>query len=138
MKKSPRNFFNRIVKLREVYSGLKNSPFMNTLKKARMVLPPIMKTNIILHNADFKMAYSLWLYMDRYDTLGFSVNVKERNRNFSSQLGTDVDDIFLPFIFATIMQSRRLGAIIFKDQTFKEFLRKKPKELKKMSKMNYH
>ncbi len=127
--KKAQEIFNRIVKLREVYSGLKNSPFMNALKKARMVLPPIMKTNIILHNADFKMAYSLWLYMDRYDTLGFSVNVKERNRSFSSQLGTDVDDIFAIY-FATIMQSRRLGAIIFKDQTFKEFLRKKPKELK--------
>ena len=32
--------------------GLKGTEFMRALAKARDVLPPIMKTNVILHNPD--------------------------------------------------------------------------------------
>lgn len=127
--KKAKDIFARITKLKEVYQGLKTTNFMQALKSAKEVVPPIMKTNIILHNTDFKMAYSLWLYMDRYTSLGYSVNVKERNRGFNEALGDDIDDIFSIY-FSTILQNRRIGGLEFKNQTFREFLRKKPKELK--------
>ena len=59
--------YNRLLYVREMVQGLKGTEFMRALAKARDVLPPIMKTNIILHNPDFKLAYGLWLYLDRVD-----------------------------------------------------------------------
>ena len=49
--------YNRLLYVREMIQGLKGTEFMRALAKARDVLPPIMKTNIILHNPDFKLCY---------------------------------------------------------------------------------
>ena len=61
--------YNRLLNIREMVQGLKGTDFMRALAKARDVLPPIMKTNIILHNPDFKLCYGLWLYLDKVDSI---------------------------------------------------------------------
>ena len=49
--------YNRLLYVRELVQGLKGTEFMRALAKARDVVPPIMKTNIIMHNPDFKLCY---------------------------------------------------------------------------------
>ena len=65
--------------LNNLVSGFRNSPFMKLLENGKKVIPPIMKTNIILKNPDFKNAYTLWLFLDRYTILGFDNEVAEKN-----------------------------------------------------------
>ncbi|HQC74870.1 MAG TPA: hypothetical protein PLW60_05035, partial [Bacilli bacterium] len=65
--------------LHNLVGGFKNSPFMKLMEKARRVVPPIMKTNVILKNPDFRNAYTLWLFLDRYTILGFDNEVAEKN-----------------------------------------------------------
>jgi len=65
--------------LKDLISSYKTSPFMKELKEAKPVVPPIMKTNIMLHNADFRNAYTLWLFLDRYNILGYDVDVQSKN-----------------------------------------------------------
>ena len=71
----------RINKIMEYAISFRNSAFMKKMaeEKAKKVLPPIMKTNVILKNVDFHNCYMLWLFLDRYYKLGFDVEVRERN-----------------------------------------------------------
>ena len=71
--------YQRLLQVRQNIQGLKNSEFMRALAKAKDVLTPIMKTNIIIHNPDFKLCYGLWLYLDRVDGIATNVDVKEKN-----------------------------------------------------------
>ena len=71
--------FDRLCRIREMIQGLKGTEFMRALAKARDVLPPIMKTNIILHNPDFKLCYGLWLYLDRVDSIATNIDVQEKS-----------------------------------------------------------
>ena len=74
-----RLLMERVEKLNALISGLRNSNFMKMMANSRPVHPPIMKTNVILKNPDYKNAYNLWLFLDRYFSLGFDSNVKETN-----------------------------------------------------------
>lgn len=81
----------RVENLNKLVSSLKQSKFMETMAKEKKVIPPIMKTQVILKNVDYKNAYMLWLFLDRYNTLAFTTEIKEKN------LGIDqayVDDIY--------------------------------------------
>ena len=83
--------YKRLLYIREMVQGLKGTEFMRALAKARDVLPPIMKTNIILHNPDFKLCYGLWLYLDRVDGISQDIDVKEKNYRYSSIFERDIN-----------------------------------------------
>ena len=86
-----REQFNRLLQVRQDIAGLKGTEFMRALAKARDVLPPIMKTNIILHNPDFKLCYGLWLYLDRVDSIATNVDVKEKAYKYSKIFDKDIN-----------------------------------------------
>ncbi|MBR2137787.1 MAG: hypothetical protein IJ966_00595 [Bacilli bacterium] len=83
----------RVERLLTFVSGFKNSQFMQALKKAKKVNPPIMKTNVILKNPDFKNAYALWLFLDKYNSLGYDIDVRERPVRLSSEFKRNLDRI---------------------------------------------
>lgn len=68
----------RIEKLVNLINEYKISSFMQEIAKEKEILPPIMKTNIILKDPDYRNCYLLWLFIDRYTSLGYDVNVKEK------------------------------------------------------------
>ncbi|MGD9887139.1 MAG: hypothetical protein AB7T03_04165 [Bacilli bacterium] len=73
------DLLKRAEHLNNLVSGFRNSPFMKLLENGKKVIPPIMKTNVILKNPDFRNAYTLWLFLDRYTILGFDNEVAEKN-----------------------------------------------------------
>ena len=73
----------RAEKLLKLVTQLHNSQFMKIMQRFKPVAPPIMKTQIILSNADFKNAYLLWVYLDRYNDLGYEYGVKTVNKRFT-------------------------------------------------------
>lgn len=84
--------YNRLLNIREMIQGLKGTDFMRALAKARDVLPPIMKTNIIMHNPDFKLCYGLWLYLDRVDSIATNIDVKEKSYKYSQIFDKDINE----------------------------------------------
>ena len=84
--------YNRLLNIREMIQGLKGTDFMRALAKARDVLPPIMKTNIILHNPDFKLCYGLWLYLDRVDSIATNIDIKEKSYKYSQIFDKDINE----------------------------------------------
>lgn len=77
--------------LYDLYNSLLNTPLYKILQKAKPVFSPIMKTNIILHNPDFKIAYNVWLYLDKNTYIGYSVDIKEHRYEDSDKVADDLD-----------------------------------------------
>ena len=102
--------FDRLCNIREMIQGLKGTEFMRALAKARDVLPPIMKTNIILHNPDFKLCYGLWLYLDRVDSIATNIDVKEKSYKFSSAFDKDINAV-MALALTSFIKNRQIDDI---------------------------
>ncbi len=84
----------RTEKLNYLITGLKNSQFMKMLKNAPAVHPPIMKTNIIMKNPEFRNAYNLWIFLDKYSILGYDVTIREKDLEFDDGFIDDINHMF--------------------------------------------
>lgn len=73
----------RSEKMLKLVTQLHNSQFMKVMQRYKPVSPPIMKTQIILSNPDFKNAYLLWLYLDRCNELDYEYGIKTVNKRFT-------------------------------------------------------
>ena len=96
------DLLNRTEKLNYLISGLKNSKFMQLLNGANPVHPPIMKTNVITKNPEFRNAYNLWIFLDKYSILGYDVTIKEKDLEFDDGFIDDVNKLFA-INYATIL-----------------------------------
>ena len=102
--------FNRLCRIREMIQGLKGTEFMRALAKARPVLPPIMKTNIILHNPDFKLCYGLWLYLDRVDSIATNIDIKEKSYKYGKAFDNDINEI-MTLALTSFIKNRQIDGI---------------------------
>lgn len=85
----------RINFLLKQIGGLRSSQFMRELENTRPVVPPIMQTSILLKNVDYKNAYHLWLYLDKYHILDFEIETKEKNLTFDKYYRKNVHQMAL-------------------------------------------
>ena len=92
----------RTEKLNYLISGLKNSKFMQLLSGSNPVHPPIMKTNVITKNPEFRNAYNLWIFLDKYSILGYDVTIKEKDLEFDEGFIDNVNKLFA-INYATIL-----------------------------------
>lgn len=65
--------FERIARLSSIVNGFLGSPFAKTMVSCALVRPPIIRTNVILKNPDFKKALVLWQFIDSYQQNGFEI-----------------------------------------------------------------
>lgn len=63
----------RIARLASIVNGFLGSPFAKTMVSCALVRPPIIRTNVILKNPDFKKALVLWQFIDSYQANGFEI-----------------------------------------------------------------
>jgi len=75
--------YERAQYLYKMINNLKTSEFMRVMSAYKPVKPPIMKTQIILKNPDFKNAYLLWLFLDKFHKLDYSIDQQIINKRFS-------------------------------------------------------
>lgn len=65
--------FERVRRIRRVLSDFIASPLMRILSKAEPVRPPILRTNLMMKNPNFKKALDLWLFIETYKKTGFDI-----------------------------------------------------------------
>ena len=63
----------RIARLQNVVNGFMGSPFAKNMVSCALVRPPIIRTNVILKNPDFKKALVLWQFIDSYQQTGYEI-----------------------------------------------------------------
>ena len=128
--KSNHELLSRIQSLLKRVNGIRVSPFMEDLKHAKPIVPPIMKTSIILKNVDYNNCYNLWLYLDKYNMLNFDVNVKEQNLTLDRYYLRNVYQTALT-AFTTVYGNQKALEDHYQYLDVQEYKRKSPKIVKK-------
>ena len=120
---------SRIEKLENMIAVYRGTTLYRSLEHATEVRSPIMKTNIILKNADFKNAHTLWLLLERYNTLGFDVDVEMINPRPSEELINDLEQIST-LTFAAFMHHRERHNLRFNNRLrYRNRKLKRPEEI---------
>lgn len=106
-----RDLFERLDVIRRRLRVLQATDFMKSLNGKKPVRPPIQKTNLLKKNVDYSNCYKLWLYISSYTSLGYSVEVKDKNLPVD---GDYFDD--LTYIAGLSLQSLLNNNIISRDK----------------------
>lgn len=77
--------FQRIERVKRIINEYANSSFMKELRNCVPVRPPIMRTNAIQKNPNFRACLKLWQFIQSYNELGYEITVKESNDMVSEE-----------------------------------------------------
>lgn len=89
-------FVKRIENCQSIINMLLDTDLMIQVAKTPMIKPPIVKTNVLKMNNNFKNALALYDYIASYNGLGFSYDeVKTDFTPFSEQFADELSDSFL-------------------------------------------
>lgn len=105
-----RELFDKTKNALDKYRALKGTGLYQAVAKLKDVVPPIMKTNIILHNPDFKIAYNLWLYIDRTTEVGYNVQSDEKTNDDDDVILNDFNQIGV-FLINDLMHQRGIQSL---------------------------
>lgn len=68
--------WDRVERIRGILSDYLSSDFAKTLK-GQFIRPPVMRTNAITKNKDFKVCLELWQFIESYDKIGYEIRSNE-------------------------------------------------------------
>lgn len=105
-----RELFDKTKNALDKYQALKGTGLYQAVAKLKDVVLPIMKTNIILHNPDFKIAYNLWLYIDRTTEVGYNVQSDEKTNDDDDVILNDFNHIGV-FLINDLMHQRGIQSL---------------------------
>jgi hypothetical protein len=63
--------FQRVLRIRKIISNFMVTPLMRSLVGCEPVRPPIMRTNMLTQNANFRAALDLWVFLEGYTKNGY-------------------------------------------------------------------
>lgn len=120
--------FQRIERVKRIINEYANSSFMKELRNCVPVRPPIMRTNAIQKNPNFRACLKLWQFIQSYNELGYEITVKESNDMVSAEYMNELNRM-------TALNYMMLKAnTLSEDSVGKQKRRKlKPKLLKRLA-----
>ena len=120
--------FQRIERVKRIINEYANSSFMKELSNFVPVRPPIMRTNAIQKNPNFRACLKLWQFIQSYNELGYEITVKESNDMVSAEYMNELNRM-------TALNYMMLKAnTLSEDSVGKQKKRKlKPKLLKRLA-----
>ena len=87
--------FLRIIKLHRNINSLVSTEFISIMKRFPQVRHPIVKTNAIAKNRDYKACHKLWNFLHTYNQVGYKVNLLKQDPNISREFERDIYNSFL-------------------------------------------
>ena len=77
--------FMRIDRVRRLVMALRGSSFCQVMKGCSAVRSPIQRTNLIMKDPNYRKCFQLWQFMERYDKVGYSIQVKDSALAFDDE-----------------------------------------------------
>ncbi len=93
---------NKMEEVRAAILGFASSPFMRDLKSARPVQAPIQKTNILTKDPNYRKCYEVWLFLDSYGKIDYTVETGISEQKASEEYIAKVKELIL-LSFATVV-----------------------------------
>ena len=82
--------FMRIDRVRRLVMALRGSSFCQLMKGCSVVRSPIQRTNLIMKDPNYRKCFQLWQFMERYDKVGYSIQVKDSALAFDDEYLTQM------------------------------------------------
>ena len=82
--------FMRIDRVRRLVMALRGSSFCQLMKGCSVVHSPIQRTNLIMKDPNYRKCFQLWQFMERYDKVGYSIQVKDSALAFDDEYLTQM------------------------------------------------
>ncbi len=89
------NIFARIAKIYKTVNSLVNTEFVRIMRAYPAVRHPIVKTNAIGKNVNYKACHKLWNFIYTYDKVGYRVELVKQEPVISRQFEKDIYDSFI-------------------------------------------
>lgn len=77
--------FMRIDRVRRLVMALRNASFCQIMAGCAAVRNPIQRTNLIMKDPNYRKCYQLWQFMERYDNVGYTIDVKDSEMAFDDE-----------------------------------------------------
>ncbi len=77
--------FMRIDRVRRLVMALRNASFCQIMAGCATVRSPIQRTNLIMKDPNYRKCYQLWQFMERYDNVGYTIDVKDSALAFDDE-----------------------------------------------------
>ena len=90
-----KDVFARIIQLHRNINMLVGTEFVATMRRFPAVKHPIVKTNAIAKNRDYKACHRLWNFIHSYNQVGFKVDLVKQEPNISQDFEKDIYDSFI-------------------------------------------
>ncbi len=85
MDTSRMSVFARIDRLSHIIREFRGSAFARSMRGSAPVRPPIMRTNVILKDPNFKKALVLWQFIETYHEVGYTIDLINEYRELDQQ-----------------------------------------------------
>lgn len=109
--------YHRLLSSFKNIGSLYNSEFMKMMKRYSKVQPPILKTQIILKNPDFRQAYLMWLYLDRLHELEYTLRKETKEKKIGKEYQNEINQsLFITFL--TLFDNTNFGGSIGNDEKY--------------------
>lgn len=82
--------FMRIDRVRRRVMALKNSSFCSIMAGCSKVRSPIQRTNLIMKDPDYRNCYKLWQFIESYDEVGYSIDIRNTNIEYDEDYLTNM------------------------------------------------
>ncbi|MFP4177885.1 MAG: DUF2357 domain-containing protein [Acholeplasmataceae bacterium] len=116
----------RTNELLSMLGSLKKTTFIKELEDTKPVKPPIIKTQILQKNVDYRNGYLLWLFLDRHGELDYDVKIAEKNLTFDQKYLKSIYQSAL-VTFANIVANQVNLEFLYKYLDVREYKQKAPK-----------
>ncbi len=93
--KKNESIFSRIARLHRLLTTFRSTRFAKDVAKYGKIKPPLIRTNAIAKNPNFKACHKLWNFIMSYKDVGYTINIYEQN--------PEISESFMMDIFHTVM-----------------------------------
>ena len=92
--------FARIERLSRIIREFRGSSFARSMRGSAPVRPPIMRTNVILKDPNFKKCLVLWQFIETYHEVGYTIDIINEYRELTQEaVFTFYNTLALNYIF---------------------------------------
>lgn len=93
--------FDRVLRIRRILSDFYTLQLIRDLKGCEQIKPPIVKTNLLTKNVNFRTCMDLWDYVSRYRGTGYKYEDKEFAGKMPKKTDNTLADVFIFANFLT-------------------------------------
>ena len=93
----------RVTHIKSIISDFLSSPFGREMRTCALVRPPILRTNVILKNPDFKKALVLWQFIESAEKMDFTIDSVTETQEMAPALADKYRGLI--FLNTVLMQS---------------------------------